>query len=148
MMRAIRIAQACIAMLYCMPAFAQNPLDAPLPTSAPTIGSEIKRGADAGNRCADLFTMPTRADGFMNCIDARQSANRQAMGTGYEAYDVGIYFVAKMNLNVSIEVLDGNRPEIRVIQAKKNLYDVYYRQARDMLHLTDAEAERGSFIGS
>lgn len=122
-------------------------LNAPIAPSTPTVGGEIRRGADSGNRCADLFAMPTRADGFMNCIDARQSSNRQSMGTGYEAYDVGIYFVAKMNLNVAIEVLGGNRPENRVLQAKLNLYDVYYRQARDKLHLTDADAQRGALIG-
>lgn len=123
-------------------------LNAPIQPSTPTVGSEIKRGADAAERCSALFTMPTNAAAFTNCIDSRQSSNRQTMGTGYEAYDVGIYFVAKMNLNVAIDVLGESRPETRVIQAKNNLYDVYYRQARDKLNLTDADAQRAALIGS
>ena len=120
-------------------------LNAPILPSTPTVGSEIKRGADAGDRCADLFRMPTRADRFINCIDARQSSNRQSMGTGYEAFDLGIYQTARMNLKVAIEVGGGGNG---VLQAKLNLYEVYYRQTRDKLQLTDSEVQRAALIGS
>lgn len=89
--------------------------------------------------------MPTRADGFINCIDARQSSNRQSMGTGYEAFDLGIYHTARMNLKVAIEVRGGDNG---MLQAKFNLYDVYYRQAREKLQLTDSEVQRAALIGS
>lgn len=129
-------------------AMAQNRLSAPLPASAPTIGSEIKRGADAANRCGSLHQMPTDADGFTSCIDLRQSSNRQANATSYEAFDAGLYFMAKMNLVVAIDVLGKSDRSVPVLQARFNLYDAWYRQIRDKLKLTDDDVKRGALIGN
>lgn len=121
-------------------------LNAPIQPPMPTVGSEIKRGADAADRCSTLYTMPTGADGFVACVDARQSANRQSAGT-YEAFDVGLYFMAKANMGVAIDILSQAGRDTATLRATLNLYDVRYRQARDKLHLTDAEAAKGAYIG-
>jgi len=123
-------------------------LNAPIQPSTSTVGSEIKRGADAADRCGTLYTMPTSADGFAACVDAHQSANRQNAGVGYEAFDIGLYFIAKANIGVAIDILSKAGRDVAVLQARMNLYEVRYRQTRDKLKLSDDEVQRGALIGS
>ncbi|GLV30098.1 hypothetical protein TomTYG75_26140 [Sphingobium sp. TomTYG75] len=146
---AILIAAVTSLGAFSLTAMAAPPtgLNAPVQPSTPTVGSEIKRGADAADRCGTLYTMPTSADGFAACVDARQSANRQSAGVGYEAFDIGLYFMAKANIGVAIDILSKAGRDVAVLRARMNLYEVRYRQARDKLNLTDAEAEKGAYIG-
>lgn len=123
-------------------------LNAPIQPSTPTVGSEIKRGADAADRCGDLYTMPTDAPGFIACVAARQSANRQSAGTGYEAFDIGLYFMAKMNIGVAIDVLKKSGRDDAVLHSTMSLYELRYKQARDKFALTDSDTKRAAYIGS
>lgn len=144
-----RLAIASVVLCGAVQSSAQSTgLNAPIPPPTLTVGSEIKRGADAADRCSTVFVLPTKSDGFIDCIDVRQSTNRQTMGNGYEAYDAGLYFMAKMNIGVALEILSKRGRDVGVLQAKLNVYDVRYRQARDKLGLGDSEVQRGALIGN
>ena len=145
---AILLSVACAACSATAMAAPASALDAPIIPATPTVGSEIKRGADAANRCSDLNQMPTEADGYINCIDASQSANRQSMAAGYDAFDVGLYSKAKRALDVSAKILSVREPEISaILYSKFKVYEIRYQQDLEKLHLTDDEAERAALIG-
>lgn len=135
-------------LLVVQPAYAQ--LNSPIAPSTPTVGSEIKRGADAGERCASLFMMPTKRDGFANCIDSSQAANRQRMGNGNDAFDLGIYLIAKRNMDVAAEVMKPRAAaiEISILEGRSSLYEIKMRHARERLNVSEADVERAAILGS
>jgi len=120
-------------------------LDVPIAPTTPTVRSEIKRGADTVDRCSRQYVLPTYMDGFVGCVDAAQSNNRRDMKAGYEAFDAGLYFMAKTNLGVDVDILSESGRDASLLRARFNLFDVRYRQARDALHLTDADVSRAAW---
>lgn len=126
---------------------AQTSLDAPLPASAPTIGSEVGRGADAAHSCESISPVRNLL-AYEKCIDTAHDENRQAMRTGYEAFDSGLYWSEVFNLNVLVKTLS-----TQDVLGLRNLADsglalakVRYENARDTLKLTDEQVQHAALI--
>ena len=90
----MRILLALIALAAPACAVAAN-LDAPLKPAPPTLGSEIRRGADAAFACRLRRADPLDGEALLACLDRAQGANRQSMGRGYEAFDAGLWLIAR-----------------------------------------------------
>jgi hypothetical protein len=110
-------------------------LNAPVRPVQPTIGSEIKRGADAAVTCDEAVNSTSRPERFADCVDAAAAANRQRMGSGYEAFDAGLYFIARKYLAI---VLPAGSATVQAA-------DAGYRSACRSIGATDAEVERAAF---
>jgi hypothetical protein len=115
---------------------AENPLDAPVVSQAPTLRSEIQRGRDAAEKCsADL---PHGLGPFDKCVTNAQADNRQKMGQGFEAFDTGLYFSAWMNMDVLVSSNKGgllvNDKLARI--SEKGYWDEY-RESRNKIGTTD-----------
>jgi hypothetical protein len=116
-------------------------LSAPVVPSQPTIGSEIRRGADAATAC-ERVDVVVETQLYMDCVDAAHNDNRQRMGSGYDAFDTGLYFVERRKLQILLgaaaksSILDPG-----MIRAAFDLADANYRLARDHVGVTDDQVE-------
>lgn len=114
-------------------------MNAPLVQSAPTLGSEVHRGADAADACRRVDVV-TDLQGYEDCIDAAHDRNRQAMGTAYEAFDAGLYYKERRTLQILLgieaknPIMDG-----ALLGAAFNLADARYQSARDRIGATDEQ---------
>ena len=89
------------------PAKAQAPgaspnLDAPIVPAKPTIRSEFKRGMDAAQDCSFKTELMSEMRLYAACIDAAHNQNRQQMGTGFEAFDLGLYHRARDEMRIAV----------------------------------------------
>lgn len=126
-----------------------GPLDAPITPKAPTVGSEIHRGADAANACEADNSGPFKVDGFYECVQHAHDDNRQRMGAGFEAFDAGLYYVAKRNLTIDFQVLQKSPSggDTSMLAANLNLINAAYTGACDALKLGDADVMTASVTG-
>jgi hypothetical protein len=111
-------------------------LDAPLNQQPPTLGSEISRGADAAFDCG-LAVEPSDSQGFLNCINGRQSDNRQKMGRGYGAFDAGLWYAARSTLRIIMSVVPSE-----LNQAALSVADAELRAAELAAGVTDDDILR------
>lgn len=122
-----------------------GPLDAPVRPRAPTVGSEIHRGADAAIACHELSPI-TNLDGYRGCIDAAHNQNRQAMGTGYAAFDAGLYFKEAQTLGIVLKVLSSHA-DVSLLRMDADLADALYHSARNEVGVTDDQVRVAAFSG-
>jgi hypothetical protein len=85
-------------------AISQAPLDAPLAQDKATLRSEIKRGLDAAGDCVKGVLA---LDAMSDCIFKSWSGNRQIMGAGTDAFDLGLSFGGWLHATLSGEALAG-----------------------------------------
>lgn len=86
---------------------AAGPPDPQVPSA---IRAEIERGANAALDCYLRFPALTKSADFAGCVQETHADNRQRMGTGYEAFDAGLYFRAAQYIRIKIEVLQDGDP--------------------------------------
>jgi hypothetical protein len=77
---------------------------------APGDASEIERGASAALDCYQRFPALTQAADFAGCVQEVHASNRRRVGTGYEAFDAGLYFRAAQFIRIKIELLQDGDP--------------------------------------
>jgi len=113
---------------------ASDPLDAPLAHKPPTVRSEMQRGGDAAFKCVlDSHFLPQAAE---RCVKNAQGGNRQQMGTGFEAFDTGLYFMAWNLTEDAVTPLKGT-DEGEIAQINVKYYWGMYVLSRKKLGLTD-----------
>lgn len=72
---------------------------APPKPAAPPPGPEIRRGADAAFGCQiSNSERPMDTAAYLQCVQGQQRANRQQMGRGFEAFDTGLWYTARVRL--------------------------------------------------
>jgi len=122
-------------------------MNAPLTPQPPTLGSEVHRGADAAEACARLDPV-MNPQGYAGCIDAAHEQNRQTMGSAYEAFDAGLYFVERRKFQILVGLAAKstllNRP---LLQSDFGLADAHYREARDRIGATDDQVSLATLAG-
>jgi hypothetical protein len=118
-------------------AISQAPLDAPLVQDKPTLRSEIKRGLDAAGDCVKGVLA---LDAMSDCIFKSWSDNRQRMGAGTDAFDLGLSFGAWLHATLSGETLAGtpdfDQQAQHVAMTKKIFWSAYV-DIRKEVNLTD-----------
>jgi hypothetical protein len=118
-------------------AASQASVDAPLVQENLTLRSEIKRGSDAAGDCVKgLLALDTMSD----CIFKSSFDNRKIMGTGTEAFDLGLSFGAWLHATLSGEALAGTpdfAQQAQHIAATKNIFWGTYVDLRKKVNLTD-----------
>jgi hypothetical protein len=118
-------------------AISQAPVDAPLAQENPTLRSEIKRGLDAARDCVKGVLA---LDAMSDCIFKSWSDNRQRMGTGTDAFDLGLSFGGWLHATLSGEALAGTpdfaRQAQHVAMTKKIFWSTYV-DIRKGVNLTD-----------
>lgn len=121
-----------------------DPLDAPVPPAAPTIGSEIRRGADAGFDCELHNTLPEDSESFFDCIEGAHTNNRQRMGQGYEAFDAGLYYHARQNMQIVADVTSKSTLDYDHdgISRELDLMDGQLKEAMLALHVSEDDVRR------
>lgn len=124
-----------------------GPLDAPVLPRTPTVGSEIHRGADAAAACHPLNAVEA-PQAYVECIEDAHNQNRQAMGSGFEAFDAGLYFKARRQFEILVR-LTAKDPlgNAALIRSDFDMEDARYQIARDKLGLTDAQVMMASYSG-
>ena len=133
-----------IAMAFLV---AQTSLDAPLPPSSPTIGSEVGRGADAAKSCESISAVRDVL-AYERCISSARDQNRQGMRTGYEAFDAGLYWQETFRLSVLVQTLSkqdvlGQRG---LAESGLALAKTEYESARNTLKLSDDQVQHAALI--
>lgn len=133
----------------------QTSLDAPMVAAGPTIRSEIMRGSDAADDCDKSFDLARQLQEWRDCIDAAHSANRQRMGTGFEAFDAGLYWQARFQLATTAKVLKEHpyldrydSEHALLVKSALNVEDGNYQLAKSALKLTDQQIEPIAMFGS
>jgi hypothetical protein len=86
-------------------AISQVSLDAPLVQEKPTLRSEIARGRSASFDCQQG---PLELSVLTDCLFKVSSANRQKMGTGYDPFDVGLFFGGWSTCHIASSTLSGH----------------------------------------
>lgn len=133
-MRAVAFA----LVILCAPvgASAAN-LDAPMKPRPPTLRSEIKRGADAELDCS--LHLPDVLDGeaLLDCLDHVQSANRQSMGRGYEAFDAGLWYMGLADFRNLESVAPSD-----LVASESKVAEAGLRESEQAISATDAEVDR------
>jgi hypothetical protein len=118
-------------------AMSQAPLDAPLVQEKPALRSEIKRGLDAAGGCVkDVLALDSMSD----CIFKSWSDNRQRMGAGNDAFDLGLSFGAWWHATLSEEALAGTpdfAQQAQHVAMTKKIFWSAYVDIRKAVKLTD-----------
>jgi hypothetical protein len=122
--------------------------DASRAQEKPAARSEIKRGADASGECVKgVLALDAMAD----CIFKTSNNNRQTMGTGSEAFDLGLSFGAWFHANLSAEAL-ANTPDFaqqaQHIESTKKIFWNTYVDLRKKMNLTDEQIIEATGLGS
>jgi len=117
--------------------FAADPLDALVRPEHATLRTEIARGSDAASRCDMDHDFDPAAEKV--CIDDAQARNRQATGSGSEAFDTGLYFRAWTNFYAMARSTNGGATPMDFGRAQNDeqLYWNHYILARSKLGLRD-----------
>jgi hypothetical protein len=118
-------------------------LDAPVTPTHPTVRSEIRRGVDAAFDC-QRFGSFAEMELYQRCIQASESRNRQVMGSAFQAFDVGLYRVARDHMANAVQVLAGQPaasfdPEL--VKAGLEVEEAGYQQSRKALGLSEEQVE-------
>jgi hypothetical protein len=108
-----------------------NNLDSPARTK-PTIMTELKRGSDIAFAC-DMHAS-AHIQAFSDCIDD-ESANQARIGTGTEAFSLGLYFTAAVHAEIYFE--DGRSSEIAKAACRQFIAEVDKREKA--LKVTDKQ---------
>jgi hypothetical protein len=115
----------------------QAAVDASLSQEKPTVRSEIKRGSDASGDCVKgILELDTMAD----CIFKTSNDNRQKIGTGTEAFDLGLSFGGWLHATLSAEALAGTADfaqQAEHIASTKKIFWGTYVDLRKKVNLTD-----------
>jgi hypothetical protein len=118
-------------------AVSQAAVDASLAQEKPTVRSEIKRGSDASGDCVKgILDLDPMAD----CIFKTSNENRQKMGTGIEAFDLGLSFGGWLHATLSAEALAGTADfaqQAQHIASTKKIFWGTYVDLRKKVNLTD-----------
>jgi hypothetical protein len=115
----------------------QAAVDAALAQDKPTVRSEIKRGIDASGDCVKgVLALDTMAD----CIFKTSNDNRRQIGTGTEAFDLGLSFGAWLHATQSAEALARTSDfaqQAEHIESTKKIFWGTYVDLRKKVNLTD-----------
>jgi hypothetical protein len=115
----------------------QAAVDAALAQDKPTVRSEIKRGIDASGDCVKgVLALDTMAD----CIFKTSNDNRRQIGTGTEAFDLGLSFGAWLHATQSAEALARTSDfaqQAEHIESTKKIFWGTYVDLRKKVNFTD-----------
>lgn len=118
-------------------AMSQASPDTPLVQDKPTLGAEIKRGLNAAGDCVkDVLAL----DAMSDCIFKSWSDNRQRMGAGTDAFDLGLSFGAWLHATRSAEALAGTpdfAQQAQHVAMTKKIFWTTYVDIRNEAKLTD-----------
>jgi hypothetical protein len=114
-----------------------NPLDAPLVPERPTLRTELRRGSDAASKCTTDHTFKVAATARR--IDDVQADNRQKMGQGYDAFDIGLYFSAWTGAQILVSSSSGSHALANLEEAQRaeQIYWTAYVFTRKKVNLMD-----------
>jgi hypothetical protein len=123
------------------PVLAAADLDMPLKPAVSTLRSEILRGSEATRACEARANPAKALEAYARCVDAIHEQNRNAMGSRFEAFDVGLYFRERQTLQILLRQPGGSPvTSTGTLSIEFALADSSYALARDKLGLTEAEA--------
>jgi hypothetical protein len=115
----------------------QAAVDAALSQEKPTVQSEVKRGSDASGDCVKgVLALDAMAD----CIFKTSNDNRKKMGTGTEAFDLGLSFGGWFHATLSAEALAATSDfaqQAEHIASTKKIFWGTYVDLRKKVNLTD-----------
>lgn len=131
-------------------AAAQISLNSPVLPTQPTILSEIRRGMDAAFTCEDP-EMLEHMRRYQACITAIRDANRQHMGTSYQAFDIGLYRMARDRMADAVSIISTDRSglfDLELARAGLDVEQAGYQQSKSALGLTEAQVDEAVHKGS
>ena len=126
-------------------AIAAQGLDAPLIQARPTVRSEIRRGMDAAWDCHPKASVVDAMRSYGGCVEGVQSRNRQQMRTAFEAFDLGLYRVARDEEANAVSVIrDHPSPlfHLKLAQGQLDVEEAGYQQSRKALGLSEQQVDR------
>jgi hypothetical protein len=118
-------------------AISQAPIDVPLVQDKPTLRSEIKRGVSAAGDCVKGILA---LDAMSDCIFKSWSDNRQTMGAGTDAFDLGLSFGGWLHATLSGEALAGTpdfAQQAQHVAMTEKIFWTTYVDIRKKVNLAD-----------
>ena len=137
MARMLNLSVCFLAVVLSNEAISQAAVDAPRVQANPTLRSEIKRGLDAADACVKGVLA---LDAMSDCIFKSWSDNRQKMGAGNDAFDLGLSFGGWWHATLSGQALAGTpdfAQQAQHVATTKKIFWSTYVDIRKGVKLTD-----------
>ena len=109
---------------------------------APTVRSEIERGAAAAFVCYQSHSGLTEAGAFAACVQQAHAGNLKQAGDGAAAFDTGLYFRAAQFIRIKVEVLKDGDPSngaLADLSAVLGSLAADADEAQARLHISDGD---------